>query len=100
MHLSRWLNFTKGGSRMFRYAQVNENGCVDADSYLSGVVEAENMIRLALDFDLTNKRWNGTGWEEYDPEPAPPPPLSEQEQVAIDTALNVEYIACLMEANL
>lgn len=27
-------------------------------------------------------------------------PLSEQEQIAIDTALNVEYIACLMEANL
>ena len=37
---------------------------------------------------------------ENGPEPAPPPPLSEQEQVAIDTALNVEYIACLMEANL
>lgn len=27
-------------------------------------------------------------------------PLSEQEQIAIDTALNVEYIACLMEASL
>lgn len=27
-------------------------------------------------------------------------PLSEQEQIAIDTALNVEYIACLLEANL
>ena len=85
---------------MFRYAQVDEKGYVVSDSHLSGVVEAENMIRLALDFDLTNKRWNGTGWEEYEPEPAPPPPLSEQEQVAIDTALNVEYIACLMEANL
>lgn len=32
--------------------------------------------------------------------PGPLPPLSEQEQIAIDTALNVEYIACLMEANL
>ena len=37
-------------------------------------------------------------YEEIPPEPAPP--LSEQEQIAIDTALNVEYIACLMEANL
>lgn len=27
-------------------------------------------------------------------------PLSEQEQIAIDTALNVEYIACLMESGL
>lgn len=85
---------------MFRYAQVNENGCVDADSYLSGIVEAENMIPLAPDFDLRNKRWNGTDWEDYEPEPEPAPPLSEQEQIAIDTALNVEYIACLMEANL
>lgn len=28
------------------------------------------------------------------------PPLTEQEQIAIDTALNVEYMVCLMEANL
>ena len=32
--------------------------------------------------------------------PEPVPPLTEQEQIAIDTALNVEYIACLLEANL
>ena len=85
---------------MFRYAQINENGTIDADSYLSGIVEVENMIPLAPDFDLRNKRWNGTDWEDYEPEPEPAPPLSEQEQIAIDTALNVEYIACLMEANL
>lgn len=44
---------------------------------------------------------DGTIRIEY--EKVPPeriPPLSEQEQIAIDTALNVEYIACLMEANL
>lgn len=29
-----------------------------------------------------------------------PHPLSEQEQIAIDTALNVEYIACLLESNM
>ena len=85
---------------MFRYAQINENGTIDADSYLSGIVEVENMIPLAPDFDLRNKRWNGTDWEDYEPEPEPVIPLSEQEQIAIDTALNVEYIACLMEANL
>lgn len=85
---------------MFRYAQVDEKGYVVSDSHLSGVVEAENMIPLAPDFDLRNKRWNGTDWEDYEPEPEPAPPLSEQEQIAIDTALNVEYIACLMEANL
>lgn len=56
---------------MFRYAQVNEKGYVVSDSHLSGVVEAENMIPLAPDFDLTNKRWNGTGWEAYESEPEP-----------------------------
>lgn len=59
---------------MPRYAQINENGYVVSDSHLSGVVEAENMIPLASDFDLTNKRWNGTGWEEYEPEQEPAQP--------------------------
>lgn len=27
-------------------------------------------------------------------------PLTDQEQIAIDTALNVEYMVCLMEANM
>lgn len=43
---------------------------------------------------------NGTIRVEYEKLPPDTPPLSEQEQIAIDTALNVEYIACLMEANL
>ena len=59
---------------MFRYAQINENGTIDADSYLSGIVEAENMIPLAPDFDLRNKRWNGTDWEKYEPELEPVQP--------------------------
>lgn len=57
---------------MPRYAQVDENGYVVSDSYLSGVVEAENMIPLAMDFDLGNKRWNGESWEEYEPVPLQP----------------------------
>lgn len=32
--------------------------------------------------------------------PEPAPSLTEQEQIAIDIALNVEYMVCLMEANL
>lgn len=85
---------------MYRYAQINENGHVVSDNHLSGVVEAGNLIPIAPDFDLKNKRWNGTEWEDYGPETEPTLPLSEQEQIAIDTALNVEYIACLLEANL
>jgi len=87
---------------MPRYAQINAEGYVVSDSHLFDTVERENMIPLEEDFDLTNKRWNGMEWEEYESAPAPTtdPPLTEQEQIAIDTALNVEYIACLMEANL
>ena len=87
---------------MPRYAQINTEGYVVSDSYLSGTVKQENMVPLEEDFDLTNKRWNGKEWEEYEPEPepTPTPPLTEQEQIAIDTALNVEYMVCLMEANL
>lgn len=51
-----------------------------SDAVIKGWITAEEYVEI-------------TG-EEY------VPPLSEQEQLAIDTALNVEYIACLMEANL
>lgn len=63
---------------MPRYAQIDRNGYVVSDSHLSGVVEAENMIPLAPDFDLRNKRWNGTGWEEYEPEAEPIQPNQAQ----------------------
>lgn len=33
------------------------------------------------------------------PEPEPQP-LSEQERIAIDNALNLEYLVCLMETNM
>ena len=35
----------------------------------------------------------------HEPEPTPQP-LTEQEQIAIDTALTVEYLACLLETNM
>lgn len=34
------------------------------------------------------------------PEPIPEPPLTEQEQLAIDNALNLEYMVCLTETSL
>lgn len=36
---------------------------------------------------------------EKPPEPELPP-LTEQEEIALDTALNVEYMVCLIEENL
>lgn len=82
---------------MYRYAEIDGCGFIIWTRTFSEPVEAENMIPIGWDFDPEGKRWNGTSWEEHEQEPQP---LSEQEQIAIDTALNVEYIACLMEANL
>lgn len=85
---------------MYKYAQIDCCGFVVWLRTFPEQVDEEDMIPVGEDFDPAGKHWNGTGWEEYEPKPVLPPPLSEQEQIAIDTALNVEYIACLMEANL
>lgn len=54
---------------MIRYAQIDiETGIVISDSYLSGEVEAENMIQIEEGFDLTNKRYIDGNWVEYVPE--------------------------------
>lgn len=64
---------------IYRYAQIYKSedgfGYPECDSYLSGEVIAENMIRLEEDFDLTNQRWNFTTseWESYEPEVIPEP---------------------------
>lgn len=54
---------------MIRYAQIDsKTGLVISDSYLSGEVEAENMIQIEESFDLTNKRYIDGNWIEYVPE--------------------------------
>ena len=54
---------------MIRYAQIDlDTGMVVSDSYLSGEVEAENMIQIEEGFDLTNKRYIDGNWVEYVPE--------------------------------
>lgn len=54
---------------MIRYAQIDiKTGMVISDSYLSGEVEAENMIQIEESFDLTNKRYIDGNWIEYVPE--------------------------------
>lgn len=45
-----------------RYAQINKEGYVIADSYLIGAVIAEDMIPLEETFDITNKRWINGEW--------------------------------------
>jgi len=53
---------------MPRYIQISkETGEVISDSYLSGKVEAENMIAVADDFELGNKRYIDGQWVECEP---------------------------------
>lgn len=86
---------------MFRYAQINEDGYVVSDSWLSGEVKADNMIPLEDNFDLSNKRYVEGKWVDYTPEPVIPEPtqLDRIEETVTTNALTTEYLACLQEIN-
>lgn len=60
-----------------RFVQIydGEDGYwyIEADCHLSGEVSEPNMIPVDEDFDIENKRWNGSSWESYAP-PEPPEP--------------------------
>lgn len=58
-------------------------------------VECDDSVRIGMVYCPET----GTFSEYIPPEPEPKP-LTEQEQIAIDTALTVEYMACLLEASL
>lgn len=68
-----------------------------------GIVETEyftdeNGVEMKKDIYANGMTITGLANEpELQPEPQT---LSEQEQIAIDTALNVEYMVCLMETNM
>ena len=72
---------------MYRYAQINENGIVICDSYLSGEVTADHMIAISEDFSLTNKKYVDGKWVEYTPVPIVEVP-TEQELVNAEILLN------------
>ena len=72
---------------MIRYAQINtKTGIVTVDSYLSGEVEAENMIRIDEDFDLTNKKYENGKWIEYVPK------VSEIEETVSNEEIQAEIL--------
>lgn len=64
-----------------RFVQIydGEDGYwyIEADCSLSGEVSEPNMIPVDEDFDIENKRWNGSSWESYTP-PEPPEPQPSQ----------------------
>lgn len=83
---------------MFHYAQIDENGIPFSNSYLSEPVESEFMIPVDDNFDIQNKKWNGTDWEEY----IPPvdPNLDEEKEMQLEQAMNIQYLVDLAEINM
>jgi len=84
---------------VYRYAQIDEEGYVVSDSYLSGEVIMDNMIPLEMDFDLTNKKLNmeTREWEEYIPPTPPTPPVVTNEDLSDQLVIVMEGIADLYE---
>lgn len=60
---------------MYRYAQIDlTTGVCISVSYLSGEVDAENMILLSEDDDVNPRdTWDGTAWTPAPPLPEPQP---------------------------
>lgn len=83
---------------MFRYAQIDENGYIISDSYLSGEVIADHMISVGEDFDPANKKYNfdTKEFEEYITDSIPELTL---EEIQTMTYLNTEYLVIMSELN-
>lgn len=91
-----------GGVFLFRYAQIYKGedgyGYIMCDSLLSGEVEAENMIPISEDFEISRERWNYviSDWETYEPEPGPelqPPKQTQADRIEESQLVIMEAIA-------
>lgn len=67
-----------------KVAYIDNEGIVCAVGFLNNAFfPTENIIQVDDDFDLSNKRWNGTSWEDYiPPEPPTPEPTTEEKILA------------------
>lgn len=82
---------------MNHYIQINDDGTVFSDSWLSGEVHAPNMIKVGDDFDPTNKKYVNGEWIDYVPEVTTIPEVStEPTQLDIIEA-NTSYLVMMME---
>lgn len=78
---------------MIRYAQIDiKTGIVISDSYLSGEVEAENMIQIEEGFDLTNKRYIDGNWVEYVPESNETENSKNETEISDDELIRAEML--------
>lgn len=83
---------------MYRYAQIDDEGYVVSDSYLSGEISNNNMILLDMDFDITNKKYVGGKWVEYTPEPLQQT-ISDEQATMYNIQANMEYLVAMAEIN-
>lgn len=61
-------------------------------------VPCDDTVTLGMMYDAETGTFYG--YTPPEPEEPEPTPLTEQEEISIDTALNVEYMVCLMEETL
>ncbi len=55
----------------YKHAQIRKDGTVEGENWLNNIEKGENLILIKPGFDPWGKRWNGTDWEDYEPEPEP-----------------------------
>ena len=78
---------------MIRYAQIDiETGMVVSDSYLSDIVEAENMIQIDEGFDLTNKKYVNGEWVECKIEKTEPTEETKDDEVSDAEIIQAEML--------
>lgn len=75
-------------SKIYYYAQIDDDGICCGVSQLSGIVEHDNMIQLeSYDMSLMGKLWTGTEWIENPNPPEPVEPTTEPTNQDIMDAL-------------
>ena len=76
-----------------RVAYLNDDGTIGGIGRIGdNAVLNDKMIKIDDDFDTTNKKWNGSSWESYTPEPAPEPEPTEEEMIQAEMLLNQAQI--------
>lgn len=76
-------------SKIYYYAQINDDGICCGVSQLCGIVDRDDMIQLeSYDMSLMGKLWTGTEWVENPNPPEPPEPSTEPTTQDIMDKLN------------
>ena len=85
----------------YHYIQINEDGIPIGNSWLSGKVEMDNMILVDDNTDWYGKKYEDGEWIDYEPVPDPMANvLSEADEMALEQAMNVQYLVDLAEINM